>query len=651
MISEIPYQRIWVKWCRFCRDKYNLKLALVYCVSVYISVMYIIGCRRQITTIVLTVSRVVSLSGERPFHCRVCNMAFTTNGNMHRHMRIHAKEATQGSTPGADGDGPKTSPEATDAARPRAKRRSAAVRDGGRNSGRDGRRDGGLLAKRLENGYRSAFVPIAAAAAKATAVSTIAVAAVKKEPSDSYRVTGGTGGTGGTVTINGAAQAFSKPLLMVDVKVSTTMSRSAWQCHLECAEIALVVEKFVITLNSHRSRVMASVVSDVLPMWSSVGLAVEINHCCRSDLHDVVVCSQQEAPPVAPVEVKRSSAGVVGGRSLLPLPPKGSESGVLAEDASLRCWLCDQAFLCDYSLDEHLKLVHAQRMLTCGVCGQPFRSARLLQQHAACHRAVLPPVAAPVLSDPPHTSLQGLSFTEFSSANFPLVSRAWCERKQAWQGGTASGHQVACARCGRVFPHAAARDMHARACGTGDDMCVSCEMSFASGADRRTHALVHHAQEVRSKFSRLRCTDDNDIQDVVDQTDFMLVLGLRHHGDGQSEPARPKAAACRNVTLANALTSSGGSLLIDMDSESDGQREENGTAGSGGDGEFTCKFCDETFHNLRALKSKCRSVVVPICVHQHAITCCESVNGMCSADWRFKLSLVTACRICLLHNM
>lgn len=32
------------------------------------------------------------LSGERPFKCKVCKMTFTTNGNMHRHSRIHAKE-------------------------------------------------------------------------------------------------------------------------------------------------------------------------------------------------------------------------------------------------------------------------------------------------------------------------------------------------------------------------------------------------------------------------------------------------------------------------------------------------------------------------------------------------------------------------------
>lgn len=32
------------------------------------------------------------ISGERPFKCQICNLAFTTNGNMHRHMRVHEKE-------------------------------------------------------------------------------------------------------------------------------------------------------------------------------------------------------------------------------------------------------------------------------------------------------------------------------------------------------------------------------------------------------------------------------------------------------------------------------------------------------------------------------------------------------------------------------
>lgn len=33
-----------------------------------------------------------TFAGERPFICKVCNMSFTTNGNMHRHSRIHTKE-------------------------------------------------------------------------------------------------------------------------------------------------------------------------------------------------------------------------------------------------------------------------------------------------------------------------------------------------------------------------------------------------------------------------------------------------------------------------------------------------------------------------------------------------------------------------------
>ncbi|XP_050396032.1 ras-responsive element-binding protein 1 isoform X2 [Patella vulgata] len=33
-------------------------------------------------------------SGERPFKCKICAMTFTTNGNMHRHSRIHQKNGT-----------------------------------------------------------------------------------------------------------------------------------------------------------------------------------------------------------------------------------------------------------------------------------------------------------------------------------------------------------------------------------------------------------------------------------------------------------------------------------------------------------------------------------------------------------------------------
>lgn len=32
-------------------------------------------------------------AGERPFHCRLCGNSFTTNGNMHRHMKTHQNDA------------------------------------------------------------------------------------------------------------------------------------------------------------------------------------------------------------------------------------------------------------------------------------------------------------------------------------------------------------------------------------------------------------------------------------------------------------------------------------------------------------------------------------------------------------------------------
>lgn len=43
---------------------------------------------------------ILSLSGERPFRCKICDMSFTTNGNMHRHSRIHQKNGINIKPPG-----------------------------------------------------------------------------------------------------------------------------------------------------------------------------------------------------------------------------------------------------------------------------------------------------------------------------------------------------------------------------------------------------------------------------------------------------------------------------------------------------------------------------------------------------------------------
>ena len=39
--------------------------------------------------------------GERPFKCKICGMSFTTNGNMHRHSRIHEKNGMTITKPAA----------------------------------------------------------------------------------------------------------------------------------------------------------------------------------------------------------------------------------------------------------------------------------------------------------------------------------------------------------------------------------------------------------------------------------------------------------------------------------------------------------------------------------------------------------------------
>jgi len=61
-------------------------------------------------------------SGERPFECRVCKMAFTTNGNMHRHMRIHEKEVSS-TTQAEHPDSPQSLTVSPSSCSPRVKKR------------------------------------------------------------------------------------------------------------------------------------------------------------------------------------------------------------------------------------------------------------------------------------------------------------------------------------------------------------------------------------------------------------------------------------------------------------------------------------------------------------------------------------------------
>jgi len=62
-------------------------------------------------------------SGERPFECRICKMAFTTNGNMHRHTRIHEKELAGSTGIVADLDSPRSTTTSPGSHSPRGRKR------------------------------------------------------------------------------------------------------------------------------------------------------------------------------------------------------------------------------------------------------------------------------------------------------------------------------------------------------------------------------------------------------------------------------------------------------------------------------------------------------------------------------------------------
>ena len=103
-------------------------------------------------SITITYYMIILILGFRPFKCKICKMTFTTNGNMHRHSRIHEKEGTPKSSPPASDKEKENTPsehskssKQTDSESSDTPVRTAVVKRRRRNKS-----DGEVLAKRKE---------------------------------------------------------------------------------------------------------------------------------------------------------------------------------------------------------------------------------------------------------------------------------------------------------------------------------------------------------------------------------------------------------------------------------------------------------------------------------------------------------------------
>lgn len=116
--------------------------------------------------------------------------------------------------------------------------------------------------------------------------------------------------------------------------------------------------------------------------------------------------------------------------------------------------------------------------------------------------------------------------TDFSSIQFPHIAKAWCEKNK--RKPSSPYHNYFCHKCEHAFPCSDALlshlQNHPNECNV---TCQLCDVNFVKREKFEDHVTQHSVENIVNNYSKKVGTDDNDIQDMVSQPEFMLVLGLK----------------------------------------------------------------------------------------------------------------------------
>ena len=216
------------------------------------------------------------------------------------------------------------------------------------------------------------------------------------------------------------------------------------------------------------------------------------------------------------------------------------------------CPLCEKKLPCN-SLESHLEQVHQECMAHCTKCNVTFRNAKGLHIHNILVHAKgkVPGLTRNGTSLPDLAVLQSksvlqlnasslpagfhdLSFIDFTSENFPLVAKAWCEKNP--RRAASEYHNFTCRQCQRSFPCGSALQLHLEThppeCMA---VCCECDCNFVDAQKFEDHMIQHSQDKILSSFAKARGSDDNDLQDIVAKEDFLLICGLKASED-QTKP-------------------------------------------------------------------------------------------------------------------
>ena len=213
------------------------------------------------------------------------------------------------------------------------------------------------------------------------------------------------------------------------------------------------------------------------------------------------------------------------------------------------CPVCDKTFFSIYGVEAHLHSNHPCHVVRCATCGSGFRSLAARQRHQLQkHSPWLSRLADCSRSfSAAHVGFHPLSFAAFSCAQFPLIAKAWCERRQ--RRTSSDTQSFTCQRCSHAFPCYEALHMHTETHAPEiPSTCLKCDCNFPTLAAYDDHMTLHGRDKVMAGYTRMDGGDDNLVQDAVSKDEFLLMLNLKSNGVDRSI-----AASAENGEMKNCL--------------------------------------------------------------------------------------------------
>ncbi|KAG8187807.1 hypothetical protein JTE90_025845 [Oedothorax gibbosus] len=221
-------------------------------------------------------------------------------------------------------------------------------------------------------------------------------------------------------------------------------------------------------------------------------------------------------------------------KTLLDLRKKDQPKSEISEDSSenvpavpeakLHCPVCGKGFMCEYGLQTHMD-THPNDPIMCQKCEVISVNYKAHIEHKCYSLNLKSPRKC---YNGLQCGFQDLTFMDFTSEKFSLVSKSYCE--QNVKRPTSAFHVFECKECTKAFPCGRALKLHQK---THDSeigtFCASCQCDFAAASFLQLHQLKHRSAEHCHNYP----LHDNSMLPLVKQKlhagkeDFLALLNLQ----------------------------------------------------------------------------------------------------------------------------